>query len=396
MTTRLRDLFYQLNLDEERQTKGFSEDIRIASDAINFPYTNDPQRIDALSGWIQRHQRCAFGNIAAKRDGIHFCFVSEKDINTLDDDGVRAKIADSKRLWKQRAFRGLPKHSFILSVCSSRITYARADTQLRQFALYAQDLAGWRGRPDVKEAEVVDEWLYLRQPDGKIVKFVFSVDFFASAADRQWWHDHRIPAGIAFTANSLGHMVRYRELYGGESDQIEWALRTAMLTIDNAAKDVPHGPATWLMDKIAGRPFREFAWTEDTELPGGKKLGDKDCGSYAGYLHTDHAIRAEFFEQGQIPPRKHEPWSMDFTYIFDPASPDYVPFMVGHPASQEEVDRELQVASTWRAIGAAEADDSRAVASAKDPDQEERLRICRSWQLTEEEVMQISSLRRAT
>lgn len=32
---------------------------------------------------------------------------------------------------------------------------------------------------------------------------------------------------------------------------------------------------------------------------------------------------------------------MDFMYIFDPNSPDYPPFMVGHPATREEVERDI-------------------------------------------------------
>ena len=99
----------------------------------------------------------------------------------------------------------------------------------------------------MNDNEIVDEWLYLRHPKtNNLVKFVFSIDFFATAGDRRWWHDHRIPGGIAFTANSLGHMAKREEWYGHRTDRTEWALRTAMNTIAEAAtknssgKDIPY------------------------------------------------------------------------------------------------------------------------------------------------------------
>ncbi len=277
---------------------------------------------------------------------------------------------------------GVAKPGFLLAVCSAKVARANPDPQLQEFALHLQALAGWPTRPDVGGTQIVDEWLYLRTPDNKIFRFVFSVDFFASAGDGRWWHDHRMPGGLAFTANSLGHMVRIREWYEGQTAQTEWALRVAMLTIDAAARDVPYGPVTWLLEQTAGRPFKKFSWTEATPLPDVQKLHGKDCGSYAGYLHTDHAVRPEFFQAYEAPPTREQPWAMDFTYIFDRESPDHNPFM-GHIVEETEVIGELGPSTEWRAIGA--FPEEAAEPHDRGSDLEKRLQRCRLWRLTDDE-----------
>lgn len=52
-------------------------------------------------------------------------------------------------------------------------------------------------------------YLYLKNPQTKAYHgFRFNLDFFAAAGDGTWWHDHRFPGGVAFTANATGHMKR--------------------------------------------------------------------------------------------------------------------------------------------------------------------------------------------
>src|SRR5262249_42747389 len=100
------------------------------------------------------------------------------------------------------------------------------------------------------------ESLFLERPDDReLFSFSIGIDFFASQGDGRWWQDHRVPGGIAFTANSVGHMGRYREWYEHKTNQEEWLLATAMGTIDLAA-DTQYGRATWLRDISAdGRPI---------------------------------------------------------------------------------------------------------------------------------------------
>ncbi len=300
-------------------------------------------RNDVLTSWLsgKEQQPCLFGRMAAKKNGMQFCFLTTEDV-LASDEHIKAKIAASRRLWKQRALRGEPRHGFMLVVCDPKVCKANPDQMLYQFALHLQRLAGWRTQPESRGNDIVYEWLYLRHPKTtEIVKFTFSVDFFAAAGDKRWWHDHRVPGGIAFTANSLGHMVRHQEWYGGKSNQAEWAVRTAMLTINTASKEAPHGPVTYLLDESHGRPIRPYPWTEATKPSDAERLAGKDCGSYAGHLHTDHAVRLEFFQPHEIPAHKDEPYLMDFKYIFDQSEDDNRLFMQGEPVAEEQVELEL-------------------------------------------------------
>jgi hypothetical protein len=272
---------------------------------------------------------------------MSFCFITSEDL-LKGDEHVQRKIADNKRAWKYLALHGEPRHGFMIVCCERNVLYARPDDALKQFALHFQRLVGWPTRDGERGNDIVDEWLYLKHPtEDRIVKFTFSVDFFAAAGDKRWWHDHRVPGGIAFTANSLGHMARHLEWYQGKDIRTEWALRTAMLTIDTANREMPHTPATYLLDETDGRPRWPYTWPEGCPVVNSEKLRGKDRGSYAGHLHTDHAVRAEFFRDGEEPLHKLNPYDMDFMYIFDPNSDDYPPFMVGHPATREEVEHDI-------------------------------------------------------
>jgi len=128
---------------------------------------------------------------------------------------------------------------------------AGAGWLLRQFSQELLSLWGCRSTIE-PQGQVHWEELFLENPNtGTYVRFEFSVDFFAAAGDGRWWHDHRIPGGVAFTANSVGHMRRYREWYEGKPDQETWVLETAMGTIARTAK-TEYGQATWLRPLAEG------------------------------------------------------------------------------------------------------------------------------------------------
>ncbi len=389
MPQSLREIYARLRRDPDRNALGgFSQDLTDPHVVLHDRFIRDPERQAVIGDWLQgNHQPCLFGRLAAKRNGIDYCFLTVDDLLTSDDQ-IRQKIANARRVWKNRALRGEPRHGFLLAVSDEKVALAAPDETLRHFAHHLQTLAGWIGRPDMNNNDIVDEWLYLKNPKtGEIVKFTFSVDFFATAGDKRWWHDHRIPGGMAFTANSLGHMVRHQEWYEERRDRIEWALRTAMLTIASAAKDVPHGPATYLRDEKHG-PLKPYSWTEATKPSDKEKLKDKDCGSYGGYLHTDHAIRGEFFDPHEAPAHKEAPYLMDFTYIFDPRSADHLPFMVGEPVTEAHVEAELGRPADMRVIdeGAVGMDLEEAPPSPLGIRVEEALRQCRQWRLTDDQA----------
>jgi hypothetical protein len=340
MPDTLASLRDQLTPDLERAEKPFSDDIADANEVLLDPFSSDAEKEGAMREWLKGYsaQPCVFGKIAGSKGGMDFCFIRSEDINA-SDERVIEKIAAARRFWKQRAFVGMPKHGFMVIVCDKDVAFAAADEALYRFSLRVQKLARWPAAPESRNNDLVQEQLYLTNPhDGKIVRFTFSVDYFASAADQRWWHDHRVPGGIAFTANSLGHMARHQQWYDKRGERVEWALRTAMNTIDSAATEHPYCPATYLLDLQGGKPVREFNWNGSNPMPPAKNFEGKDCGSYGGYLHTDHAIRAEFFRPDACPMHHANPYLMDFTYIFDTAEADHLTFMVGEEVSREEVE----------------------------------------------------------
>jgi hypothetical protein len=165
MPLSLSELYGQLTPDPLRSQRAFSEDIALANVVLHDPFARDPERRMALEYWLQgNHQPCPFGRLAAKRKGIHYCFLTVENL-LKSDDHVRNRIADSRRLWKQRALRGEPRHGFLLAVCDRKVACANPDEALRQFAIRLQQLAGWVGRADMRDNEIVDEWLYLQHPE---------------------------------------------------------------------------------------------------------------------------------------------------------------------------------------------------------------------------------------
>ena len=118
-------------------------------------------------------------------------------------------------------------------------------------------------------------------------------------------------------------MIATREWYQGRDDGRAWALKQAMFTINNAmhtretnsADPSEQGRVTWLRSLDAkGKP-----WVSDIRCPLAKvptTLEGKDWTRYEGVLHTDHAVREEFFLDREMAPTASKPYLMDFTYLF--------------------------------------------------------------------------------
>jgi hypothetical protein len=98
-----------------------------------------------------------------------------------------------------------------------------------------ESATGWKRQRRTRRGEntVTSDYLYMRNPQtGVYHGFQFNIDFFAAAGDGSWWHDHRFPGGIAFTANAPGHMKCFLDWYDEPGqDHGAWALTQAMMTI---------------------------------------------------------------------------------------------------------------------------------------------------------------------
>jgi hypothetical protein len=391
----IRDLVKRLSVDEWRRTNSFSDDMKSVHQVLFHPYANDDDRQEALAAWFQRYQPCLFGRIAAVSNALHYIFLNDDDLRETDQHIAR-RIDQGRRAWWQRSLSprigfSSPAHGLVLSVVSERVGLAEPNDVLRELA---KELLRLWNCPSTNEpqGEVFWEDLFLENPSTRtFVKFTFSVDFFAAAGDRRWWHDHRMPGGIGFTANSVGHMLKYREWYEHKSGQREWLLETAMETIARAS-ETPYGRATWLRPLVDEQPFVSEVVCPFREIKA--NLKGYDWTRYAGHLHTDHSVRPEFFRVSpeKPPGTRRKEWVQDFQYLYDSASPDHIRFVEGVVVAKKEVYEEVgrpedyvQIASPRRPRAKKEGE-----ASIYDQDRraevEALLEVCRKWVFTREEA----------
>jgi len=259
------ELFGRLDGDSWRVTHPFSSDILEANALLHNTAATEEEMAECLALWCQRLQPCQFGRVAAKQGRIHFCFLREVAVSEWDDEEIEEKISEEKKLWKQRAACDPERaaHSLVIVVATPRVTFAAPDGNLRAFSDRILDLAGWEpGRRGARRKNTVtSDFLYLKNPvDGGFFGFRFNADFFACAGDGRWWHDHRFPGGIAITANSTGHMMRFREWYQGKEQSESWGLKQAMFTIQNAA---PTGSTAATEASQQGRAQRQLVLCTD-------------------------------------------------------------------------------------------------------------------------------------
>ncbi len=167
------------------------------------------------------------------------------------------------------------------------------------------------------------------------------VNYFSAQGDGRWWHDHRIPGGMAFSMNSIGHMARAKVERGatkkrgdaqhaGELSReklVYWALPTAMKTIGPPQDGSTRG--TWLA------PHGSFE--QDREPPSFEQrpryFGDLARFSenrYKGRYHTDHTVPSPYFDEGlwkleELPERD----DLYFTFLHNRAEVDYQSMGIG-------------------------------------------------------------------
>jgi hypothetical protein len=353
------ELFSQLNGDAWRLAHRFNDDMLQANALLHNTAATEEEMAECLALWFQYRQPCQFGKAAAKQRRIHFCFLREVAVSEWSDDEIAEKISEEKQLWKQRAACDPERaaHSLVIVVASPRVALAAPDRHLRAFGDRILELAGWEhDRHGVRRRNTLtSDFLYLKNPvDGDFYGFRFNADFFACAGDGRWWHDHRFPGGIAFTANSTGHMMRFRDWFQTKDQNESWGLKQAMLTIQNAAptkttdssNPLEQGRATWLRSLDAqGKPLVDNIPCPIARVPA--MLEGKDWTRYEGFLHTDHAVREEFFLDREVTPTASRPYLMDFTYLYDDQQGDFEEFTRGKRFAEEDVYAEIGRPGDW-------------------------------------------------
>ena len=325
MAASVCSLISSLREDPWRSETDFTPEIREASERI-WRASETSERERTLNEWLGQHQPCLFGKAAAKNDLLTYCILDEQDLAGSDDD-IAKKIQDSRLRWLADAFDG-NKSGFVILAAAPTISRATPDETVQALAtrlafLYLQE--------DIEIDHVHLDTIELRKPGQTEViwRWDVGVNYFSAQGDGRWWHDHRIPGGLGFSMNSVGHMVRSAKLAAAMKhvekavdapsepwdasriDSLEKALGFAMRTIASATA-TPWGKATELLP--AGTNEQEATPKCPFTLP--SDLTNNNPCQYRGYYHTDVTLPSEYFSDAVARPEGKAPHQLDFTYLF--------------------------------------------------------------------------------
>jgi len=317
----------QLKPDDWRQQLGFSPEVEAANRSLFESGVSEAESIRILSDWLQAHQPCLFGRIAAKHGALRCCILNESDLEQ-SDEAIGEKIQASRLEWTREGFEGR-KSGFIILAVSPRIAYARPSPAMRELA---RRLCYLYLETEIRMDHIHLDQIYLQKPGSRLTtwKWNAGVNYFCAQGDMRWWQDHRIPGGIAFSVNSVGHLVKsgiianamreLGELTGtpdedypaSKVDSLDKALELAMRTIAMAS-ETESGRATELLPLASDRSEMPVP-----ECPGklSKLVPDKNYCEYRGWYHTDYTLPSEYFIPDVRRPAALKAHSLDFTYLF--------------------------------------------------------------------------------
>lgn len=335
MSASISSLFPQITPDPWRLKEGFSEEVTVANRALFDCHDDEDRSRTVLADWISTFQPCLFGKVAANLGLLEYCILDEDDLKE-SDEFIRDKIQSSRTQWTRDGFEGR-KSGFILATISPTLATAQPDEILKQIAVR---LCSLYLLTDVEPDRIFLDEIFLEIPGNQRATFAWpvGVNYFSSQGDRRWWQDHRFPGGMAFSMNSVGHMVKSGLLAkcmkdaghflavdahiarGANIDSLNKALLLAMRTIASASHG-PSGPAT----KLVSMP--ELTHNEPNRCPVDlpAELAGNDYTQYFGHYHTDVSIPSEYFRPDVERPAHLQGHALDFTYLFksDVSNPDH-------------------------------------------------------------------------
>jgi len=341
------DMIARLEPDPWRGANPFSPDVSKCHRVLFDVATSRAEKTAALSAWLAEHQPCLFGRMEAKQDRLAFCLLTENDLERSDQE-IRALIERDRSRWKQLARTG-GSHGFLIVAVSEAIAVARPNSRLLSLAKRLCELYIEADEPDeIHLDEVILEIDLGDRTEGR--RWKVGVNYFSAQGDRgpsHWWRDHRIPGGMAFSMNSVGHMARTRaerelrkkpELAScvaglPREKLVYFALATAMKTIGPWEEGTTRG--TWLAPR--------GTFDEDKEPPSfdmrQRYFGDLAQFSenrYKGLYHTDHTIPSPYFDEGLW--RREDVKERDdlyFTYLHRLSDTDYESMGIGKELEEE-------------------------------------------------------------
>ena len=335
----LSELYKHLVEDPWRASQGFSEEMTQANTLLMKADT-DAERAGILNAWMEKYQPCLFGRIAAKKNLITYCFLTDVDL-TGSDSAVRDKVQLARTQWTRLAYEGR-RSAFVLVAISTSLINALPDANLLAFAKH---LASLYLLQEVRADDICLDEVFLEMPGPTRATWRWNVgvNFFGAGGDKRWWQDHRIPGGVGFSANSVGHLVKSGQIAESVNElervlgvqsgdlvttkitSLPTALEWAMRTIHNASEG-PSGKATELLPLDASQTGAPAC---PVTLP--KFLQDRDYCEYRGYYHTDITVPSEYFDGAVNRPDAQQAKALDFTYLFDERTinPDFTTTATG-------------------------------------------------------------------
>jgi hypothetical protein len=333
MSSEISTMLGQLEPDTFRENIGWSDDMRQANTRILEAGDDDARIIELLNDWLSRYQPCVFGKAAASLGRISHCVLTPR-ILSLSDADIGKHIQRKRLEWLQVARTG-EKSSFVVTAVAPNLCAALPNETV---LLLAKRLASLYLLTDVQPNIVYLEQVFLEIPsfDQQVFEWDAGVNVFFSGADRRWWQDHRIPGGLAFSVNSVGHLVKSNivtrsaidlaanldlptEERNTRMDSLPSALEFAMQTIA-AASDVNGRKATRLCPRPAGVGDPIY---RDRTISIRKSLLQYDYRRYEGDYHTDQTIPSEYFRADIARPIDLPNHDLDFTYLLDASEDNF-------------------------------------------------------------------------
>lgn len=339
-TWRVSELLSQLETpDPWRDSHPFSEDIESFNQKLFEPGVSRANQADLLAEWLSRdYQPCWFGRMEAKRRRLAFCILNENDL-AQSDQHIRVVIERERTAWKARAASGA-SHGFLIALISEDLARARRGPVLQELAETICEL--YLG---VRESDRIhhDDLLLKLEVEGVATnrRWRVGVNYFSAQGDGLWWRDHRIPGGMAFSMNSVGHMARVladdaiakdptlaaKAAIVPREKLTYWAVPTAMGLI--GAPVAGSGRGTWLAD-WGSFPEDKEPPTFDRRHARFRHLAKYSENRYKGRYHTDITIPSDYFEE--------ELWELEeigerddlyFTYLHSLADEAYESMGIG-------------------------------------------------------------------
>jgi hypothetical protein len=338
MPVNLEDLLDELEPDAWRRANPFSPDIEEAQAALFNPGASRADQAAVLSEWLRKYQPCLFGRMAAKTQ-ISYCILNEADV-LKGEDRVRNLIHQSRRVWRRNGLFG-NQHAFVIALISPTLARARLGAVLRDIAVRLCQI--YLSDESITTDEILLDSLPLEinRPDLHEYRiWRVGVNFFGAQGDRTWWHDHRIPGGIAFSMNSVGHMTRARleaevpnrpalRQVDPADRLVDFALLFAMRTIHNASKGTFPGTRLAARDGSCKLP-------ESVRSASLREMAPFNERFYWGQYHTDITVPSEYFDPAMTRPPADER-SLDFTYLHDKTESAYALMGVGEELLEDEI-----------------------------------------------------------